>query len=89
MREPVITIRFKKDAKRQKKRGKQRAKLEALIQYICAHGDAPEDCRSHNLVRDWKGYRECHIEPDWLLIFTVEDETVTFHRNGTHADLFR
>ncbi len=89
MLEPVLTTRFRKDVKRQKKRGKEREKLEALIGHICEHGDAPKGTRPHNLVGDWNGYRECHIEPDWLLIFTVEAETVTFHRTGTHSDLFR
>ncbi len=86
---PIFTTRFKKDIKRQKKRGKKREALEIVLEHICATGDAPMTCRPHNLVGNWMGYRECHIEADWLLIFTVEDETVTFHRTGTHSDLFR
>ncbi len=52
------------------------------------NGDAPQICRPHNLSGNWNGYRECHIEPDWLLIYTVEEEAVTFYRTGTHSNLF-
>ena len=89
MRQPYFTNKFKKDVKRQDKRGKSLSKLSDLIDHICAHGDARESNRPHNLAGDWMGYRECHIEPDWLLIFTVEEEAVTFYRTGTHSDLFR
>jgi mRNA interferase YafQ len=88
MRKPQFTNRFKKDLKKQKKRGKHPHKLEFIINTICETGDAPSDCRPHNLSGDWSGYRECHIQPDWLLIYTVDDETVTFYRTGTHSDLF-
>jgi mRNA interferase YafQ len=88
MRKPFYSTRFRRDLKRQKKRGKSRHKLEYIIQEICRSGDAPEECRPHNLSGNWAGYRECHIEPDWLLIYTVTDEDVTFYRSGTHSDLF-
>jgi mRNA interferase YafQ len=64
-------------------------KIRSVIDYICEYGDAPEECRPHNLVSNWSGYRECHIEPDWLLIYVVESEMVSFYRTGTHSDLFR
>ena len=89
MRTPRLTSSFKKDAKRQKRRGKSREKLQVVMEAICAFGDAPAQCRPHNLVGNWSGYRECHIEPDWLLIYVVEDDCVTFYRTGSHADLFR
>ncbi|MEA3290792.1 MAG: type II toxin-antitoxin system YafQ family toxin [Pseudomonadota bacterium] len=88
MRQPVFTNRFKKDLKRQKRRGKQPHKLEYIVSAICAAGDAPENCRPHSLAGNWSGYRECHIEPDWLLVYAVEEETVMFYRTGTHSDLF-
>ena len=88
MRQPEFTNRFKKDIKRQKKRGKKFGKLEQIIAEICETGTAPTQCRPHNLIGNWSGYTECHIEPDWLLIYTVQVETVTFYRTGTHSDLF-
>jgi len=44
--------------------------------------------RDHKLTGDWQGFRECHIESDWLLIYRVEGDAITFVRTGTHADLF-
>jgi len=88
MRQPQFTNRFKKDLKRQKKRGKTPHKLEHAIHVICENGDAPQDCRPHKLSGNLDGYWECHIEPDWLLIYSVEEETATFYRTGTHSDLF-
>ncbi|MCD6535284.1 MAG: type II toxin-antitoxin system YafQ family toxin [Deltaproteobacteria bacterium] len=88
MRQPEFTNRFKKDLKRQQKRGKKPHKLEFIIDELCREGEAPKNCRPHNLSGDWVGYKECHIEPDWLLIYTVNEETVIFYRTGTHSDLF-
>ncbi|MEM7299456.1 MAG: type II toxin-antitoxin system YafQ family toxin [Pseudomonadota bacterium] len=89
MRQAYFTNRFKKDVKRQNKRRKNLSKLSDLIDHVCEFGDAPDHCKPRNLVGNWAGYRECHIESDWLLIFTIEDDTATFHRTGTHSDLFR
>ena len=88
MRQPEFTNRFKKDLKRQKKRGKNPHKLEQIIAEICKTGTAPVQCRPHNLIGNWSGYAECHIESDWLLIYAVQVETVIFYRTGTHSDLF-
>ena len=89
MYEPFFTTRFKRDVKRQNKRNKPLEKLAQLIDEICENGDAPEEFRPHNLSGNWSGYRECHLEPDWLVIFIVQPEVVTFYRTGTHSDLFR
>ena len=88
MRQPEFTNRFKKDLKRQRKRGKKPHNLEQIIAGICETGTAPTQCHPHNLSGNWSGYSECHIESDWLLIYTVQIETVTFYRTGTHSDLF-
>ena len=66
LRKAKFTKSFKKDLKRQKNRGKQRQKVEQVIEIICLNGDAPEELLPHALVGKWQGYRECHIEPDWL-----------------------
>jgi len=89
MREPKLTNIFKKDMKRQKKRGKPKEKLLTIMETICRDGNAPKECRPHNLVGNFANRRECHIEPDWLLIYVVEEEKVTFYRTGTHSDIFR
>ena len=88
MRKQRFTTRFKKDLNRQKKRGKKLESLKHIIKEICSNGEAPQTCRPHNLSGNWSGHSECHIESDWLLIYTVEEETVTFYRTGTHSDLF-
>lgn len=89
MRIAKLTTSFKKDVKRQKRRGKSREKLLTVMEEIRRDGDAPTECSPHNLVGNWVNYRECHIEPNWLLIYVVEEEHVIFHRTGTHLDLFR
>ena len=88
MRSLKTVNRFKKNLKLQHKRGKSIHKLEDITVFILENGDAPEHCRPHDLVGNWVGYRECHIEPDWLLVYTVTDELVTLYRTGTHADIF-
>ncbi|MCU7833994.1 MAG: type II toxin-antitoxin system YafQ family toxin [gamma proteobacterium symbiont of Taylorina sp.] len=81
-----FTTSFKKDLKCQKKREKSRDKIETVIKFICTDGDVPAEYIPHNLSGNWKRYRECHIEPDWLLIYSVEsDELAIFYRTGTHS----
>lgn len=88
MRTAVLTTAFKKDLKRQKKRGKSREKLKHVMEAICRDGDAPKQLSPHNLLGSFVNHRECHIEPDWLLIYVVKEQHVIFHRTGTHSDLF-
>ena len=79
---------FKKDLKRIAKRGYDRALLDAVIDMLRRGTPLPEARRDHLLKGDWKGWRECHVEPDWLLIYKTTDEEVLLARTGTHADLF-
>lgn len=84
------TSQFKKDYKLAKKRG---LKLELLKDVIAklAMGEAlPEKNRDHALTGNWVGHRECHIQPDWLLVYRIEDDVLvlTLARTGTHSDLF-
>ena len=79
---------FKKDVKRQRKRRKDLAKLKILIELLVSGGDLPESYRDHGLSGNWTGWRDCHIEPDWLLIYKVSSDTLTLGRTGSHADLF-
>jgi mRNA interferase YafQ len=82
------TNQFKKDIKRQQKRGKNLQKLKVLIELLFDHQSLPEKNRDHALAGDWNGWRDCHVEPDWLLIYKLSSEELLLGRTGTHADLF-
>ena len=92
MLKPVFTSQFKRDYKTIKKRDKNIKKLEETIKLICEEKPLSAKYRDHVLVnsRGYKGVRECHIEPDWLLIYLVdlEKQIVKLVRTGTHSDLF-
>lgn len=79
---------FKKDVKRQKKRGKSLAKLKFVIGQLLEGGDLPVSCQDHALSGNWIGWRDCHIEPDWLLIYKLTEDQLILGRTGTHSDLF-
>ena len=79
---------FKKDVKLLNKRGYN---LSLLVQALSIIGDGltlPAIYWDHQLQGNWKGWRECHIQPDWLLIYQTTDDEVRLARTGTHADLF-
>lgn len=84
----IATSQFRKDYKRAIKRGKDIAKLDDIIRKL-ARGE-PLDIRhrDHALVGNWASFRECHIEPDWLLIYRIETDVLvlTLVRTGTHGD---
>ncbi len=89
MRTVSFTKQFKKDLKRIKKRGKQSDVLKGIMSRL-VDGEALEKrYRDHALIGNYRGRRECHIEPDWLLIYKLEDNEIIFERTGSHADLFR
>lgn len=79
--------RFRRDVKLLKKRGKDMAKLAAVIEALAAR--RPLDARhgDHALVGNLKGYRDCHVEPDWVLIYRCTDAELVLYRTGTHSDL--
>ena len=79
---------FKKDIKRQKKRGKDLDKLKTLIEFLASGSDLTESYRDHALSGNWMGWRDCHIEPDWILIYKLTPEALTLGRTGSHSDLF-
>ena len=82
------TSQFKRDAKLAKRRGKDLGKLRGAVETLVAGGVLDERLRDHALTGGYKGTRECHVEPDWLLIYEATDEEVVLIRTGTHADLF-
>ena len=83
--------KFKKDYRRCVKRGLDISKLSDVVTLLLNDQPLPERCRPHKLVGGWEGYWECHISPDWLLIYDLDDEgqTLGLIRTGTHADLFK
>ncbi len=84
------TARFQKDLKRVQKRGYDLSLLTVILKKL-ADGEAlPEKNRDHSLSGDYSGCRECHIAPDWLLIYEIADDELILYltRTGTHSDLF-
>ena len=87
----VYSSKFKKDYKFIKKRGYNISKFEKLLAMLANEEKLPQNYLDHALTGDFIGFRECHIEPDWLLIYKIENEilTLTLTRTGTHSDLFK
>jgi mRNA interferase YafQ len=85
------TSQFRKDVKRAEKRGKDLAKLKAAMERLIDGEPLPPEFKDHPLRGNFAGSRDCHIEPDWVLIYTLteKDAHVRFERTGTHSDLFR
>jgi mRNA interferase YafQ len=79
---------FNKDLKRIERRNYNRALLDSVLDVLRAGEQPPRARRDHPLKGEWKGWRECHVQPDWLLIYRVTDTEVQLGRTGTHADLF-
>ncbi len=85
---PVRSGRFKRDVKRAEKRGKDLSKLKDVLVLLIEEKPLPAKYRDHALRSDWIGFRDLHIEPDWLLIYRVADGELQLARTGTHSDLF-
>jgi mRNA interferase YafQ len=83
------STRFRKDVKRLQRRGADLSRLRQIIAALAAGETLDERCRDHVLVGNWRGFRECHIQPNWLLIYRVEGEELQLARTGSHAELFR
>ena len=86
----VLTGKFKKSLKLAKKRGLDISLMENVVDTLLQGLPLDEKYRDHELKGKYKGFRECHIQPDWLLIYLQEDDilTLTLVDTGTHADLF-
>ena len=81
---------FKKDYKRIKKRGRDTDKLKYVVEQLSNEKSLEYKYRDHELTGNYKGFRECHIESDWLLIYKVENDelVLVLSRTGIHSDLF-
>jgi mRNA interferase YafQ len=88
MREIVRSVQFKRDVKLVQKRGKDMTRLRELILLLSEKAPLPPRYKDHPLKGEWKHNRDCHIEPDWLLLYKIEDNDLFLIRTGTHADLF-
>ena len=88
--ELVLTGRFKKGLKLAKKRGLDISLLADIVEKLLHKIPLEMKNKDHALSGNYKGYRECHIQPDWLLIYLIEEDilTLTLIDTGTHADLF-
>ncbi len=88
MRQPEYSGQFKRDVKQAQKRGKDMEKLKTLLSLLIEGKPLPATYLDHPLKGGWRGFRDSHIEPDWLLIYKIAGETVRFERTGRHTDLF-
>lgn len=79
---------FRRDVKRLLRQGVELSLLEAVVETLVAQQQLDARYRDHPLVGNWKGYRECHLQPDWLLIYRVADDELQLVRTGSHADPF-
>lgn len=88
MREIVFKKQFKKDVERIKRTGRPMERLSEAIDLLAESKPLPAINRDHQLVGNMKDYRECHLGGDWLLIYQLTDETVSFIRTGSRTELF-
>ena len=89
MRQVRRTSQFKADVKRMEKRGKDFTEFKAIIIKLVSGQELEVEYRDHVLTGQYKGTRECHVEPDWLLIYELTRHEIVLIRTGTHLDLFR
>jgi len=89
MRNISVTTQFKRDVKKIKKAGKDAAKLREIIEKIAEGENLDEKYRDHALTGNYRQTRECHIEPDWLLIYKLTKENLILIRTGSHSELFK
>jgi mRNA interferase YafQ len=86
---PVRSTQFKRDVKRAEKQGKDLTKLRLLLTSLIQQDLLSSRYLDHPLRGIWKGYREAHIEPDWLLIYRVQGDELRLVRTASHSDLFK
>lgn len=86
----VVSNQFKKDLKLAKKRGLKISRLQEVVNMLANQQPLDEKYRDHNLSGNYTGFRECHIEPDWLLVYCIDNGELELFlfRTGTHSDLF-
>ncbi|NQT54996.1 MAG: type II toxin-antitoxin system YafQ family toxin [Desulfobacteraceae bacterium] len=85
---PSYTNQFSRDIKKMLKRGKSERKIKQVIRNLINEKRLDVRYKDHRLAGNYRGRRECHIEPDWLLIYKTMEDEIIFERTGTHSDLF-
>lgn len=88
MKSVAQTNSFLKDIKLMRKRGKDLAKVKRVVNLLASGQKLPAQYKDHPLVGTWKGARDCHVEPDWVLIYKIDENRLELVRTGTHSDLF-
>jgi len=89
MKKVSQTKQFSRDVKRMRKRGRDLEKLREVVKRLAGGTQLPPNYRDHPLVGSWHPSRDCHIEPDWILIYTSDKDSLRLERTGTHSDLFK
>ena len=89
MKKVSQTRQFSRDVKRMRKRGKALDKLREVVRLLAEGTLLPADYRDHPLIGPWHPSRDCHIEADWILIYTADKDSLRLERTGTHSDLFK
>ena len=89
MKKVSQTRQFSRDVKRIRKRGKGLNKLQEVVKLLAKGTQLPVNHRDHPLIGPWQPSRECHIEADWILIYTADEDSLRLERTGTHSDLFK
>jgi mRNA interferase YafQ len=88
MKDLIHSTQFKKDFKRVSKRGWNIEKLFNIVELLRKNKILDKKYKAHKLNGDYKEFTECHLEPDWLLIYKDNDNLITLYRTGSHSDLF-
>ena len=88
MRNLIRGAQFRRDVKLAQRRGKDMAKLRELILLLIEGNALPARYKDHPLGGEWSHHRDCHIEPDWVLIYKIDGDDLYLIRTGTHSDLF-
>jgi mRNA interferase YafQ len=88
MKEVSQTRQFSRDVRRMRKRGHDLGRLRQVVELLAKGETLPPRHRDHPLVGPWQRSRDCHVEPDWLLIYTADETSLRLERTGTHSDLF-
>jgi mRNA interferase YafQ len=83
------TSQFRKDFKKIKKQGKQIEKLKEIVRWLAEGKPLEPRHLDHALIGPLKGSRDCHVEPDWLLIYRIDDGSLYLERTGSHSDIFK
>lgn len=88
MLKPVHLRKFEDEVIKARKRGKNIGKLKDVMRHLTEEKPLPQKNRNHKLKGEYIGYWECHIEPDWLLVYKKTETHIIFVRTGSHSDLF-